>query len=119
MAAESTAAPTTSTTDANVTAVADLTVADLTANVTAVADLTVADLTVADLTAKLTTAVVSLPATEIAALCADLTASATAAVPRVAKRAAGDPTRAKLIAVVPTANVFVVAAAAGPTASGG
>jgi hypothetical protein len=78
------------------------------------------DANVADLTAKLTTAVVmSPPATAIAALCADLTASAIADVLRVAKRAAGDLTRAKLIAVVvPTANVFVVAAA-GLTASGG
>jgi hypothetical protein len=74
---------------------------------------------VADLTAKLTTVVMSPPATEIAALCADLTASAIADVLRVAKRAAGDLTRAKLIAVVvPTANVFVVVAA-GLTASCG
>jgi hypothetical protein len=66
------------------------------------------------------TAVVTSPhATEIAALCADLTASAIADVLRVAKRAAGDLTRAKLIAVVvPTANVFVVVVA-GLTASGG
>jgi hypothetical protein len=91
-----------------VTAVADLTIADL----------TVADLTVADLTAKLTTVVMSLSATEIAALCADLTASAIADVLRVAKRAAADLTRAKLIAVVvPTANVFVVVA--GLTAASG
>ncbi len=83
-------------------------------------DANVADLTVADLTANVTAVVVSLPATAIAALCADLTASAIADVLRVAKRAAGDLTRAKLIAaVVPTANVFVVVAVAGLTASGG